>query len=956
MELQRPVHRTIVVFDIEGFGDRRRTNRDQVAVREGLYRTVGAAFQQAGLPWDTGSREDRGDGLFVLVGPGVPKSLFVESLPSALVAALNAHNRAHPRQERIRLRMALHAGEINYDEHGVTAAAVNLAFRLVDAEPLKAALAGSPGVLAVIVSSWFFDEVVRHIAPDGAARYRPVPVSVKETMTTGWICLPDDPSFPGQAELDQVTDGSSWPAVFAPVPPSPYKGLRAFETADRDLFFGRGSVVQELVRAVATRALVPVVGASGVGKSSVVHAGLVPRLEEQEAGWGFVTVRPRPTLMLALASGLARLAGSPVPVPVPDLEAWQKRLSQLGLGGAAELAGTCSGREHVLVIVDQFEEVLAQDCEVILRQLAELPDDGALTVVLTLREDSFGAFFVRHESFGERLRRSAVALRGMDRGELDEVVRIPAALRGVQITDALAEELAGAVLDRPGALPLLEFSLDQMWRTLGPGQQVLSFDAYEQIGRLDGALAAYADRVVDGLSDTEQGVVRNLFVNHLTSAARPDVRQVLRRSDCTPGDWQIMVQLADQRLVTISRDEDGNQTAEVVHEALLRAWGRLRGWLDAERPFRSWRQLLHDEMKLWTETGDSLALLTGTLLAASERWLSERAADLNLDERRFIEMSLSRRADEEHRYQVLYQRSLARSLSHAAEAARDANDDVLALLLAVEAAERSPDAQSDRLVRACLGRLEAVQTGAIPPEAALAARVRLRQRLTLADWSHGPDSSRRWVLGDPETGLIVDQHGRVTYGIDGVIAMPAPVVAAAYTPTGVACLGTEGGELAVWQLAGRAEKVSSRDVRIPIACLAVNDAGRTVAAACDDGVVRVLHGEDLSDMTHLPSPGFTMDIDVSTDRLVATLSYNRQIRVWDLVSGDPVREWVADKGAMRLAIDPGEDYVIVADAIASGDISGFPLSSRALMAWARRGAGRQLTDAERRHYIEDPPV
>jgi len=816
-------------------------------------------------------------------------------------------------------------------------------------------LAGSRGVLAVIVSSWFFDEVVRHIAADGAARYRPVPVSVKETMTTGWICLPDDPSFLGEAERDKVTGGSSWPTVFAPVPPSPYKGLRAFETADRDLFFGRAGVVQELVRAVATRALVPVVGASGVGKSSVVHAGLVPHLEEQDAGWGFVAIRPRPSLMLALAAGLARLSGSPVPVTAADLEAWQERLSRLSLSGAAELAGTGPGCERVLVIVDQFEEVLAQDCEVILRQLAELPDDGPLTVVLTLREDSFGTFFVRHERFGERLRRSAVALRGMDRDELDQVVQVPAALRGVRITDPLAEELVGAVLDRPGALPLLEFSLDQMWRTLGPGQQVLSFDAYEEIGRLDGALAAHADKVVDGLNDTEQGVVRNLFVNHLASPARRDSRQVLRRSDCTPGEWQIMVQLADQRLVTISRDDDGNQTAEVVHEALLRAWGRLQGWMDAERPFRSWRQFMRDEMRLWTETGGSKSLLTGTLLATSERWLSERAADLNLDERHFVEMSLSRRAEEEHRYQVLYQRSLARSLSHAAEVAKDAEDNVLALLLAVEAAERSPDVHADRLVRACLARVRSAQTDVIPQAAALSARARFRQRLTLADWSR-PDLNQRWVVGNPETGLIVNQSGRVIYGGDGVISMPGPVVVAAYTQAGVVCLGTEDGELAVWQLAGRAEKVSSRDLGVPIACIAVNDAGKMVAAACDDGVVRVLDAEDLSEMAHRPSPGFTMDIDICADRLVAALSYTRQIRVWDLVSRDPVREWAAGKDAARVAIDPSEDYIITADDVASGDIFGFPLSARVLIAWARQAAGRQLTEAERRHYIEDPPV
>jgi hypothetical protein len=426
--------------------------------------------------------------------------------------------------------------------------------------------------------------------------------------------------------------------------------------------------VQELVRAVGTRALVPVVGASGVGKSSVVHAGLLPRLEEQEAGWGFVTVRPRPTLLMALAAGLARLSGSAVLVPAADLEGWQERLSRLGLAGAAELACTAAGQERVLVTVDQFEEVLTQNCDLLLRQLADLPDDGMLTTVLTLREDSFGAFFVRHAGFGERLRQSAVALRGMERGELDEAVRNPAALRGVQIPKPLVDELAGTVRDRPGTLPLLEFSLDQMWRTLRPGQEVLSFDAYEEIGRLDGALAAHAERIMDGLSETDRALVRRVFVNHLISPARPDVRQVLRRSECTAGEWQIIVRLANERLLTISRDDDGNETAEVVHEALLRTWGRLRGWLDTERPFRSWRQLLRYAMTPWAETGGSEALLTGALLATSEQWLGERAADLNLDERRFIEMSLTRRAEEEHRYQLLYRRSLARTLSRAAPA------------------------------------------------------------------------------------------------------------------------------------------------------------------------------------------------------------------------------------------------------------------------------------------------
>ena len=469
----------------------------------------------------------------------------------------------------------------------------------------------------------------------------------------------------------------------------------------------------------------------------MVRAGLLPRLED-ETGWGFVTVRPRPTLLAALAAGLARLSGAAVPVPVADLEGWQDRLSQLGLARAAELACASSGMERVLVTVDQFEEVLTQDCDLLLQQLADLPDDGMLTAVVTLREDSFGAFFVRHASFGERLRQNAIALRGMDRGELEEAVRNPAALRGVQIADPLVDELAGAVLGRPGALPLLEFSLDQMWRTLQPGQHRLSFDAYEEIGRLDGALAAHADKIMASLSVADRAVVRKVLVNYLTTPARPDVRQVLRRSECTPGDWQIIVRLANERLLTISRDDDGNETAEVVHEALLQAWGQLRGWLDAEGPFRSWRQLLRYAMTPWTESHESGAFLTGALLATSERWLQERAADLNLDERRFIEMSLTRQEQEQQRYQVLYRRSLARTLSHASEATEDP---VLALLLAIEVLERSPDAQADRLVRTCLSRLGIAETDPIPKKHGRAGLDRFARRLTLAEWSHwaGPE-------------------------------------------------------------------------------------------------------------------------------------------------------------------------------------------------------------------------
>jgi tetratricopeptide (TPR) repeat protein len=198
MEHQRSaVHRTILVVDVEGFGDQRRTNPHRLAVREAMYRMLEQAFGDAGVRWADSYQESCGDGVFVLIPAEVPKGIFIESMPRELAVALREHNAAHRAEEQIRLRMALHAGEVYYDEHGVTAASINLAFRLLDAGPLKSALKESPGTLALIVSSWFFDEVVRHSPAGAADTYRPVRVAVKETSTVAWICRPDHPYPPG---------------------------------------------------------------------------------------------------------------------------------------------------------------------------------------------------------------------------------------------------------------------------------------------------------------------------------------------------------------------------------------------------------------------------------------------------------------------------------------------------------------------------------------------------------------------------------------------------------------------------------------------------------------------------------------------------------------------------------------------------------------------------------------
>jgi tetratricopeptide (TPR) repeat protein len=236
--------------DVAGFGDPARTDRDRLAVRGALYRTLIEAFAGAGVEWSGCYHEDRGDGVLVLIPATVAKSVLVESLPPLLEGGLAAHNGSHGREQRIRLRMALHAGEVSDDGHGVVGTAVNHAFRLLDAEPFKEAFAGSGGVLAVITSSWFYEEVVRH--SDVRDAYSSIAVSAKETKTVAWARLP----------------GVASPAPPGPVPRQLPAGLRVFVGRQHEL--DQLTVLLEATVAEAgTVIITAIAGTAGIGKTAL---------------------------------------------------------------------------------------------------------------------------------------------------------------------------------------------------------------------------------------------------------------------------------------------------------------------------------------------------------------------------------------------------------------------------------------------------------------------------------------------------------------------------------------------------------------------------------------------------------------------------------------------------------------------------------------------------------------
>lgn len=185
-----PTHRSIVVVDVVSFTRPDRDNVDQLAIRAALYDTLRDAFEDSGIPWRQTVREDRGDGVLIFVSAEVSKVLLLGPMPARLAELLERGNVGRSVRQRFQLRVVVHAGEVHHDAHGYAGYDVNLAFRLVDARPLREAMEHSTAAVGLIVSEGVYDGVLRHgYGGLDAAAYEQVRVQVKSADVPGWIQL-----------------------------------------------------------------------------------------------------------------------------------------------------------------------------------------------------------------------------------------------------------------------------------------------------------------------------------------------------------------------------------------------------------------------------------------------------------------------------------------------------------------------------------------------------------------------------------------------------------------------------------------------------------------------------------------------------------------------------------------------------------------------------------------------
>jgi WD40 repeat protein/DNA-binding SARP family transcriptional activator len=402
----------------------------------------------------------------------------------------------------------------------------------------------------------------------------------------------------------------------------PFKGLASFDRSDAEYFCGRERLVSDLVARLAESTLVGIVGPSGIGKSSLLRAGLMSALSvgalPGSASWRQVLVRPgeRPCSELKRALG-----GEELDVVMSGLKPG----------------------DRLVVAVDQLEELFTV-CEdegeraAFLDQLAAGACDTERRVLflVALRADFYGRC-ASYTRFAELLSSSHVLVGPMRPGELAQAIELPAARAGLEVERALVEDLVGDVAGEPGGLPLLSTMLLELWRVRDG--RVLRLAQYVASGGVRGAVARLAEDAYGQLDEAQRRVGRGLLLRlaHGEEGALVRRRLPLAELERIDGAEPVLAALTDARLLTASDGE-----VEISHEALLHEWPRYRAWLEEDRVGRRLHAHLAGASRAWDSGGrDAGDLYRGARLTAALDWSAQHRDELNPAEREFLRASRS---------------------------------------------------------------------------------------------------------------------------------------------------------------------------------------------------------------------------------------------------------------------------------------------------------------------------
>jgi WD40 repeat protein/class 3 adenylate cyclase/energy-coupling factor transporter ATP-binding protein EcfA2 len=689
----------------------------------------------------------------------------------------------------------------------------------------------------------------------------------------------------------------------------PYRGLLEFEPDDADLFFGRDEVLADVLARVAASRFLAIVGPSGSGKSSLVRAGLVAA---------------------ARRGDLAGVSSTVLITPGADPPT------------ALETASTNDPAD--LLVVDQLEEAftLCDDESRRARFFDELLHRRGKTVV-SLRADFFG-HCAAYEQLAAEVSANNVLLGPMSQNEMQRAIEEPANAKGLRLESGLVELVLRDAAGEPGSLPLLSHALMETWARRDG--RALTLDGYRNAGGVRGAIARTAEECFDGATEAEQSLLRRTFLR-LTEPGegtedtrrRVPLQELAAAPETAAAMDGLLDKLVQARLVTV---DEG--TAQVAHEALIREWPRLRGWLDEDRESLRLHRHLTRSTHAWEALGrDPGELYRGARLAAALEWAGE-GAELSAEEREFLDAS---RAEQERELREVRRRArrLRGMLAGVAVAL------VIAVLAgAVAVVQRARARHSATVAQA--GRLAAQSREAAPKHPDLALLLALE-----ADRLDDSVDSRSALLG------ALEQGSRIRRWLQG---FSSPVNASAFSPDGrllatVTHDGTTLWDTATWRPVGPPLRSSQRGWE----GVDFSRDGRTLAIAGGKGRVELWDVSTRKELRQLTDPAATKSAEpglaavrYSPDgRVIAAgAQQTNHVTLWDAASGrviaGPITTNPPGGGAQSISFSPDSKRVAVPGApgtvgiweVATGERVGKPVAigsatvSEAIFA----GGGRTL--------------
>jgi serine/threonine protein kinase/formylglycine-generating enzyme required for sulfatase activity len=391
---------------------------------------------------------------------------------------------------------------------------------------------------------------------------------------------------------------------------NPYRGLEPFEAEHRTLFFGRDADIRAVLERLRHQPLILVAGDSGVGKSSLCRAGLLPRVLQgaldEYRDFKPLTLVPGRRPLAALAAALAPILRQ----TEAKLCTWLAEAPET-LGPALRAAH--QERDGLLLFVDQLEELVTlsapDQAACFARLLGELslPAVG-VRVLLSVRGD----FLTRVGALpglGGVVERSLYLLQPLSPDGVREAIVGPARSRGVVFeTEALQQTLTEATARGSGSLPLLQFALAELWERRDPVRGCITRAALDAMGGVAGALSRHADGVLASLDRAQQQAARRLLGRLITAEGTRSERSEEELTATSEESRAALRALVEGRLLH-ARTVGGQASYEIAHEALIASWGTLRQWLDEDAGQRALRQRIEAASAEWERLGRAEELL-----------------------------------------------------------------------------------------------------------------------------------------------------------------------------------------------------------------------------------------------------------------------------------------------------------------------------------------------------------